>query len=103
MKKLFYSLIIPAVTALLVVACEGPMGPAGANGKDANETCKLCHNSAVVEEKMTQFELSKHKFGEAAFEEAGNTSCAPCHESEAFKYVCKNNVPSTFTLNSTSG
>ncbi len=112
MKKLFYSLIIPVATALLAVACEGPMGPAGANGKDgkdgaagkdANETCKLCHNSSVVEEKSTQFELSKHNYGEAAFEEAGNTSCGPCHESEAFKYVCNNNTPATFTLNTTTG
>jgi len=94
---------------MLFSACEGPMGPAGAdgkdglNGKDANETCKLCHNSTVVEAKATEFELSKHDFGEVAFEEAGNTGCTPCHVSEAFKYVCKNNVPSTFTLNTTTG
>ncbi len=95
--------------ALLFSACEGPMGPAGADGadgkdgKDANETCKLCHNPTVVDQKVVEFSFSKHKYGEAAFEEAGNTGCSPCHESEAFKYVCKNNVPATFTLNATTG
>lgn len=97
---------------MMFASCEGPMGPAGADGadgangkdgKDANETCKLCHNNTVVSIKAAQFELSKHSFGEAAFEEAGNTTCAPCHESEAFKYVCKNNIPATFTLNTTTG
>jgi hypothetical protein len=112
MRKALYLLIVPVATALLTVACEGPMGPAGANGQngkdgtngvDANETCKLCHNSSVVEEKATEYELSKHSYGEVAFEEAGNTGCTPCHTSAAFKYVCQNNVPSTFTLNSTTG
>jgi len=87
----------------------GPVGPAGANGTngtngaDANETCNLCHNSTVFDGIAKQFELSKHNYGEAAFEEAGNATCAPCHESEAFKYVCANNIPSTFTLNATTG
>lgn len=99
--------ILPA--AFLLASCEGPMGPAGADGsngkdgKDANETCKLCHNPIVVDQKVVEFGFSKHKYGEAAFEEGGNTTCAPCHESEGFKYVCKNNTPATFTLNSTTG
>jgi len=112
MKNLLRLFSVLFASALLFSACEGPMGPAGANGadgkdgkdgKDANETCKLCHNSSVVEEKATQFELSKHNYGEAAFEEAGNTTCAVCHESEGFKYVCQNNIPATFTLNATTG
>jgi len=94
------------VCAFIATSCvkEGPLGPAGAdgkdgaNGKDANETCKMCHNPTSVEIVTTQFELSKHKYGEAAFEEAGNTTCAPCHASEGFKYVVKNNIPATFTL-----
>jgi hypothetical protein len=95
--------------AIMFSSCEGPMGPAGADGKDgndgkdANETCKLCHNNTTVNTKAVEFELSKHKYGEVAFEEAGNTGCSPCHLSEAFKYVCENNVPSTFTLNTTTG
>jgi hypothetical protein len=93
----------------LITGCEGPMGPAGkdgvdgadgadgADGVDANETCKLCHNPASVDLISAQFEFSKHGYGEAAFEEAGNTGCDPCHESEAFKDVVARAVPSTIT------
>ena len=109
MKDMFRLFTFLFVVALLFSACEGPMGPAGEDGedgedgKDANETCKLCHNPTVVDQKVVEFNFSKHKYGEAAFEEAGNATCAPCHESEGFKYVCKNNVPATFTLNTTTG
>jgi hypothetical protein len=80
----------------LLTSCEGPQGIAGV---DANESCKQCHNPEWVTAVSDEFDLSKHKYGEAAFEEAGNATCAPCHESEAFKYVVKNNIPSTFVLN----
>ncbi len=112
MKNLIRLFALLVAVTLLFSACEGPMGPAGADGadgkdgkdgKDANETCKLCHNPTVVDQKVVEFSFSKHKYGEAAFEEAGNATCAPCHESEAYKYVCKNNTPATFTLNATSG
>jgi hypothetical protein len=91
---------------------EGPMGLTGAtgaagtngtNGKDANETCKVCHTSTKVDLISTQFQFSKHEYGEAAFEESGNTGCTPCHAQEAFKYVVANNVPATFTQNATTG
>ncbi len=108
-RHLPLTLTISIAALFLVSACEGPMGPAGADGKDgadgtdANETCKLCHNPDVVDQKVAEFSYSKHKYGEAAFEEGGNATCAPCHESEAFKYVCRNNIPATFTLNTTTG
>ena len=95
MKETIKVMTLFAAGALFLVSCEGPAGPAG---KDANESCTACHTPTVVDQKATEFELSKHSYGEAAFEEAGNTACDPCHESEAFKYVCKNNTPSTFTL-----
>jgi hypothetical protein len=88
---------------------EGPVGPQGEAGKDgtagidANETCKMCHTASSVDRIATQFEFSKHSYGEAAFEESGNTGCTPCHAQEAFKYVVKNNVPATFVLNTTTG
>jgi hypothetical protein len=88
---------------------EGPMGlqgdpgTDGTAGTDANETCKMCHTASSVDLIATQFEFSKHSYGEAAFEESGNTGCTPCHAQEAFKYVVKNNVPATFVLNATSG
>jgi len=84
---------------------DGLTGPAGANGQDANQTCKLCHNPSMVDSVSAQYEqLSKHAYGEAASSEAGQTSgCQACHEQEGFKYVCRNNIPSTFHFNSTTG
>jgi hypothetical protein len=97
--------------ACLAPSCvkEGPMGQTGAtgangtNGTDANQTCKICHTATVVDLIATQFEFSKHSYGETAFTESGNTGCTPCHAQEAFKYVVKNNVPVTFTLNAATG
>lgn len=101
------------IVAFLATSCvkEGPMGPEGpagkngvdgVNGKDANETCKMCHAPGKVDLVSVQYELSKHSYGEAAFEEAGNTGCGPCHLSEAFKDVVARNIPSTFTLNTST-
>jgi hypothetical protein len=112
MKNLIKLFSVLLSAGFFLTACEGPMGPAGkdgkdglagVNGKDANETCKECHNPTVVDAVSVEFELSKHSYGEVAFGEAGNTGCSPCHTSEAFKYVCANNIPSTFTLNTTTG
>jgi len=107
------------IGASIFSACtkEGPMGPAGTNGTngtngangtngtngvDGGTNCQECHNPATVTMAATQYELSKHSFGEAAFGEAGNATCAPCHESEGFKYVVASNILSTFTLNTTT-
>jgi hypothetical protein len=95
MKNLIRSLSLFALAGFILTSCEGPAGPAG---KDANESCKLCHNSAGVDSVSTQFDFSKHKYGEAAFSESGNTGCSPCHATEAFKYVVANHVPSTFSI-----
>lgn len=87
---------------------EGPMGlqgepgQNGADGTNAGETCAMCHKKDVVDLISTQFQLSKHHYGEAAFEEAGNTGCTPCHAQEAFKYVVDNNVSAKFELNTTT-
>lgn len=82
--------LIPA--GLLVTSCEGPMGP---TGKDANESCTECHNSAVVDKKAVEYEHSLHFTGEA-FEEGSRAGCAPCHSDQGFHYVAKNNTPATF-------
>ena len=111
MSPIFITGILLISVTFLLGSCkkkEGPQGPAGTNGTngtnglDANETCKLCHNPSTVDSVSTMFELSKHYYGSVAFEEAGNTTCAPCHEQEGFKYVCKNNTPATFVLSGTS-
>ena len=111
LKNVARLLLYTFVIACLAPSCvkEGPMGLTGVagadgkNGTDANETCKACHTSTKVDLIATQFEFSKHSYGEAAFEESGNTGCTPCHAQEAFKYVVKNNVTATFTLNATTG
>ncbi len=95
MKSLIRLLTLCIIAGFLFTACEGPMGPAG---KDANESCTLCHNAAGVDSVLTQFEFSKHSYGEAAFSESGNTGCSPCHASEAFKYVVANNVSTVFSI-----
>jgi hypothetical protein len=100
MRASFRLLTIFIAGGFILASCEGPMGP---SGKDANESCKECHSPAVVDQKTAEFKFSKHSYGEAALEEAGNTTCDPCHESEAFKYVVKNNVPATFTKNASTG
>jgi hypothetical protein len=109
MKNLIRVLSLLTVSGFIFASCEGPRGLPGTNGQngiagvDANETCKECHNQTVVEPKITEYQFSKHEYGEVSFDEAGVTGCTPCHTSDAFRYVCKNNVPSTFTLNATSG
>jgi hypothetical protein len=113
LQKFFFAAGLMIVAAcLMFTSCtkEGPQGltgPAGkdgtngtngTNGKDANETCKICHTATVVDRIAVEFQLSKHSWGEAAFEEAGNTTCAPCHEQKGLVYVCQNNTSSEFLL-----
>jgi len=79
---------------------DGAAGAAGKDGKDANETCIICHTPNVVDRIAVEFQLSKHEFGLAAEEEAGNAGCAPCHAQEGFIYVVENNIPSTYVKGS---
>jgi hypothetical protein len=106
----FSKLLLFATVVLFAAAScvkEGPMGLTGAtgaagtngtNGKDANETCKVCHKSTSVDLISTQFQFSKHEYGEAAFEEAGNVGCTPCHAQEAFKDIVARDVQPVFVL-----
>jgi len=108
--KLFYAAgLMIAAACLIITSCTktGPQGATGlagtngtngTNGKDANETCKLCHAASVVDSVAVQFELAKHSWGTVAFEEAGVVGCDPCHTDKGFVYVCKNNIPATFTF-----
>ena len=92
----FFSLAVFAVALMVTGAScvkEGPpgltgeKGDNGADGVDANETCKECHNPTVVDQKVTEFKFSKHHYGEAAFDEGGNATCAPCHEGKEIPCV----------------
>ena len=111
MKNVFKFLSFSVIAGMTLMSCEGPMGPAGADGtngidgkdgKDANESCTLCHNSDVVDAKAIEYEHALHFTGEA-YDEGTRTNCAPCHSHQGFRYVVKNNVPATFTLNSGTG
>lgn len=107
----FFQLFLFGFVLIFFASCvkEGPMGPEGpagadgtdgVDGKDANETCIICHAPGVVDKIAVEFQLSKHEYGLAAEEEAGNATCAPCHEQEGFKYVVENNIKSDFILGS---
>jgi hypothetical protein len=101
MKKtnILFSLLAIATFVIALSGCTKPKdGAEGAAGKDANESCKLCHNATVVDAIAQEYDFSKHFTGLAAEEEVGNTTCAPCHESEGFKYVIANNTPATFSI-----
>jgi len=115
-KLIFAAGIMFSAAMFLFSACtkEGPQGLAGpagkdgtngtngTNGKDANETCKQCHVATVVDKIAVEFEMAKHSWGTAAFEEAGNTTCAPCHEQKGLVYVCQNNTPTAFVFDATA-
>ncbi|MDP1621825.1 MAG: hypothetical protein Q8M08_05760 [Bacteroidales bacterium] len=113
-QKFFFTAgLIFAAACLILASCtkegpqglqgaQGPTGKDGTDGKDAAETCKLCHAKEVVDRIATEFQLSKHFWGAAAFEEAGNTTCGPCHVQKAYVYVCANNTSTAFTFNATT-
>ena len=82
---------------------NGATGAAGKNGTDANETCKMCHTPAKVDLIAVQFQYSKHETGEAAISESGNSGCSICHTQGGFQDAVARKVPSTFTLNTTTG
>lgn len=105
-KFIFTAALMIAAASLFLASCTkegpagatGPAGKDGTDGKDASETCKQCHAKAVVDAIAVEFQLSKHSWGEAAFEEAGNPSCGVCHLQKSFVYVCENNTPTEFTF-----
>jgi hypothetical protein len=109
-KFLFAAGLMIAAASFMFTSCtkEGPQGPAGptgkdgTNGKDASETCKQCHTATVVDRIATEFQMAKHSWGAAAFEESGNTTCGPCHEQKALIWVCQNNTSTAFTFNATT-
>jgi hypothetical protein len=85
MKKLLYLFSILSVTGFVLTSCEGPMGPAGKDGVDANTVCLVCHNTANQDAKEAQYELSKHYYGTTAAR--NGRYCARCHTNEGFKEI----------------
>jgi hypothetical protein len=82
MKNLIRLLSLLTVAGFILTSCEGPMGPAG---KDANETCLICHNTANFDAKEAEYMLSKHYYGTTAAR--NGKYCARCHTNEGFKEI----------------
>ena len=104
MKNLFKLFSVLVAAGFLFASCEGPMGPAGKDGKwptepmAQTESMPMKPANCVTTLKLwmlLQYNLNCQSIHmvKQHFEEAGNTGCAPCHASEAFKYVCANNIP----------
>jgi hypothetical protein len=101
-KKAVFIVCGLLLLAALVVACGssepgpvGPAGPAGPTGPQgepgtvpsaAELTCTQCHNNTtLLDGKIYAWEGSRHgSAGLAWEEEAGNQSCAGCHEGSSF-------------------
>lgn len=94
MKKvltlLMSATLVVATTSLLFTSCtkEGPQGPPGADGQDANATCTQCHNfSDEIVAKIVQYDASAH--GSGFTFERNSASCAGCHTSQGFRELWK--------------
>jgi len=82
--------LVVSVASLVFTGCtkEGPQGPPGRDGQDANATCTQCHNFADdIVAKIFQYDASQHATGTTTFENAKN--CAPCHTSQGFEEVAQ--------------
>ncbi len=114
MKRKSFLFILAAgfmMAGSLMTGCtkEGPAGKDGKDGVDGvagldgTATCIECHSPDGIEKAAVEYQMSKHSYGGAAFEEAGRAACDPCHVSLGFLDVVENNVPATFTLNEATG
>lgn len=93
MKRFVMFLLSVAVSAAIIMSCEGPAGPkgdtgaTGANGKDGKDaslSCTACHGNDDVDFIMAQYDLSKHNKGIVYEEEAGRINCGGCHSGDGF-------------------
>ena len=80
MKNLIRLLLLLTVVIFITTSCEGPMGPAG---KDANESCVMCHNATKMDAIQAQYDLSDKGTRSART----GKYCARCHSTEGFKEI----------------
>jgi hypothetical protein len=80
MKNVIRLLSFLTFTAFVLTSCEGPMGPAG---KDANESCVMCHNATNMNAIQAQYDLSDKGTRSART----GKYCARCHSTEGFKEI----------------
>jgi hypothetical protein len=87
---IYSSLILAISIAFLTVACEGPsgedgqIGPAGQDGSNANDQCKVCHNQTNHQLKVSQYNLSVHASGLNVSDAGSKNECARCHSHEGY-------------------
>ncbi|TAL69727.1 MAG: hypothetical protein EPN82_03665 [Bacteroidetes bacterium] len=86
--KLFGLITVIGMTSV-IISCTGPEGPSGtpgANGRDANIICAVCHGDEAdnIELKFNQYDLSKHNTGTIYEEEAGRLQCGGCHTGDGY-------------------
>jgi len=101
MKNLIRLLPVVIAAGIIFTSCEGPMGPPG---KNANDVCLTCHNTANQDAKLAEYHLSKHYLGTSS---ARNTKyCARCHTNEGFqeitgdgKFVVAAEIPNATRIN----
>lgn len=95
MKKVLM-IVIAALVVVAISSCtkEGPQGPPGKDGQNANATCGQCHNfSDSLVAKIMQYDNSQHATGSTTFE--GAVGCAPCHTSQGFTEVITTGLDET--------
>jgi pterin-4a-carbinolamine dehydratase len=80
MKNLIKLFTLLTFTGFILTSCEGPMGEPG---KDANESCLMCHNNDKMAAIEAQYEMSDK--GERTAR--SGKYCAKCHSTEGFKEV----------------
>lgn len=83
MKSLIRLLTLCTIAGLLFTACEGPMGLAGKDGKDANESCIKCHNTSKMDAIQKQYSFAAHFTGNPRT----GKYCARCHTNEGFQEI----------------
>lgn len=84
-KTLNYFLGLTTMLAMtLTISCEGPEGPVGADGQNASEVCKECHNAEKRDSVDVQYATSVHFAGANVGYAGSRNDCAACHSHEGF-------------------
>jgi hypothetical protein len=76
-----------ALAIIFSTSCEGPVGPAGADGTagvDGNAVCLECHNLTKKNEVNSQYITSGHAEGSTVGYAGGRSGCAMCHSDQGF-------------------
>ena len=73
--------ILLVAAMIFFVSCEGPEGPAGADG---NTSCLTCHSTDGMTQIEASYALSGHNAAQSVGYAGGRGSCARCHSHSGF-------------------